>query len=288
MHDTQTGPGTKLLSLLDANDLTVVPGVHDVLSALLVERCGFNAAYLGGYALTACAFGLPDSGVITVAELIEHGRRIIDVLSIPLIVDIDDGGGTPLRITRNVRSAARAGAAAVQIEDVDLARGKHFPGLPHHVMPLDRAVENVRAAATAARAESDMLIIARTDLLFTGPLEEAIARVNAFADVGADIVLICMLPPTDIRRTASEVTAPLLNLYIRDEARPDQIAQARADGLRLVVPTSLTFRAQYAAVREALEELKETEHDPTLESWARVAADIDATVGIDNWAAMLR
>jgi 2-methylisocitrate lyase-like PEP mutase family enzyme len=200
-----------------------------------------------------------------------------------VILDLDDCGGTPLRIRRNVQLAARAGAAAIQIEDVELARGKHFADRPHEVMPLARAVENVRAAV-AAREGSDMLIIARTDVLFTGSLDEAIERVNAFAEVGADIAFICLLPPADIRRAAAAVSLPLLNTYIRDESRVDQIAEARADGLRVIVPSSLTFRAAYSAVRAGLTELRETERDPTLGSWARVAADIDVTVGVEDWA----
>src|SRR4051794_22792911 len=135
--------------LLETSELTIVPGVYDVLSALLVEELGFQAAYVGGYAVNSCAFGLPDSGVVSVAELIDYGRKIIDAVSIPVVLDIDDGGGTPLRIRRNVQLSARAGAAAIQIEDIDLARGKHFADRPHEVMPLARAVDNISAAAAA-------------------------------------------------------------------------------------------------------------------------------------------
>src|SRR4051794_29171329 len=164
------GVGAQLAKVIESNDLTVVPGVHDVLSALLAEDAGFEAVLVGSYATTSCAFGLPDIGIVSVAELIDHGRRIIDAVSIPVILDLDDCGGTPLRIRRNVQLAARSGAAAIQIEDVELARGKHFADRPHEVMPLTRAVENVRAAV-AAREGSGMLIIARTDVLFTGSLD---------------------------------------------------------------------------------------------------------------------
>ncbi|MGE0309434.1 MAG: oxaloacetate decarboxylase [Acidimicrobiia bacterium] len=282
-----SGAGTQLASVLQENDLTVVPGVHDVLSALLAEQAGFPAVLVGSYASTACSWGLPDIGVVTVTEMIENGRRVIDALEIPVILDIDDAGGNPLRIRRNVELAARVGAAAVQIEDVDLARGKHFANQPHEVMSLERAVENIEAAC-AAREGSDMLVIARTDVLFTGSLEDAIERIDAFAVAGADIGFICLLPPAQIRLAVASASLPLLNTYIRDESRPEQIAEARADGLRIIVPSSLTFRAGFAAVQQALTELKNTERDPTLASWARVAADIDATVGIENWSKKLR
>src|SRR4051812_2089801 len=108
--------GSQLASLLAENDMLVVPGVHDVLSALVAEQFGFPAVLVGSYASTATSWGLPDIGVVSVPELIENGRRVIDALSIPVILDIDDAGGNPIRIRRNVEMAARVGAAAVQIE----------------------------------------------------------------------------------------------------------------------------------------------------------------------------
>ena len=222
----------------------MIPGVYDVLSAKLVEEAGFSAVYVGGYAVASSAFGLPDSGLVSVGEFLEHGRRIIEGVSLPVILDLDDCGGSPLPVLRNVRRTAEAGAAAVQIEDTDLSQGKHFAGRPPQVLPFDRAVENVQAAVKA-REGSDMLVIARTDILFTGELDEAIERIKAFADVGADVGFICLLPLADIRRATAEVPLPLLNTFLPDTSCVDQIARVREDGRRVIVPTSMTFRAAY-------------------------------------------
>ncbi|MGE0309717.1 MAG: oxaloacetate decarboxylase [Acidimicrobiia bacterium] len=279
--------GSQLTRLLEANELTVVPGVYDALSARVAEELGYEALVIGSYATNSCAFGLPDTGVVTVPELIDNARRIIRAVTIPIILDLDDCGGSPLKIRRNVALAADAGAAAIQIEDVDLSHGKHFKDKPHEVLPLEVAVDNLRAAIEA-RADSDMLIVARTDVLFTGSLDDAIERINAFAEVGAEIGMICLLPLDDMARATSAVTLPLLNTYLRDESRPDQIAEARAAGLRLIVPASLSFRAAYAAVRQALTDLRDNGQDPTMESWAQIAADVDNTIGLDEWATAVR
>src|SRR5690606_29842091 len=112
---SQGRPGARLAALLEEGGLIVAPGAYDVLTARLIEEMGFPAVYVSGYAVSLSAFGLPDTGLVSVGELIGHGRRVIEAVSVPVLLDLDDGGGSPLAVMRNVRRAALAGAAAVQI-----------------------------------------------------------------------------------------------------------------------------------------------------------------------------
>lgn len=119
---------TKLRRLLDEPGLVEAPGAFDAQTARLVELAGFPACSLGGASLIASAYGLPDIGIVSIPEVIGIARRIASVLEVPAILDLDDGGGNPLRVRRFVQMAEEAGMAAVHIEDVDFAGGKHRPG----------------------------------------------------------------------------------------------------------------------------------------------------------------
>src|SRR5215216_6692411 len=102
MADTDDGshtPGARLRARI-SHELVVAPGCYDALSAMLVQRAGFSAAYLSGFALSASSLGAPDLGLISLDDIVDAVRRLTAVVTIPLIADIDTGFGGPLNIRR--------------------------------------------------------------------------------------------------------------------------------------------------------------------------------------------
>ena len=238
----------------------MAPGAFDVFSALLIERSGFDAVYLGGYSVAHSAYGLPDAGLVGPMEFIEVARRLVSQLSIPLIMDLDDGGGGPRSVYRAVSAAADAGVAAVQIEDSDLSAGKHLPGREIQLKSMDIAVANIESAVRA-RHRSDIVVIARTDALHDRGIEDAVDRSNAFLNVGADMVYAPYLNKNLIDAFVGRVNGPVMHTFGGEtEHRPSgqDLRIATAAGVRLVAYPANTLWAAHRAVARLLDELKAT------------------------------
>ncbi|MFC4949819.1 isocitrate lyase/phosphoenolpyruvate mutase family protein [Pseudonocardia sp. GCM10023141] len=71
--------------------MVIAPGAADVLTAKLVEQLGFDAGYVGGYSIASVAYGLPDTGLVSVPELVAHASAIAAAVDLPIIADLDDG-----------------------------------------------------------------------------------------------------------------------------------------------------------------------------------------------------
>lgn len=171
---------------LKKDEIIVAPGCYDVLSARLVEQIGFEATFMTGFGASGSILGQPDYGLMTMNEMATVCANMTSVLNIPLLGDIDTGYGNPLNVYRTVREFERAGLAAVHLED------QVFPKRCGHmekkaVITMEEHIEKIRAAVDA---REEMLIIARTDSRATHGINEAIERVIAYHEAGADIVYI--------------------------------------------------------------------------------------------------
>ena len=102
---------------LARSEILVVPGAFDALTGRLLERAGFEAIYRGGYAASAAAFGLPDLGITSSTEMVDHARRLCSAVGIPVIADADTGYGEVAQVIRTVHELERAGVAGIQLED---------------------------------------------------------------------------------------------------------------------------------------------------------------------------
>jgi 2-methylisocitrate lyase-like PEP mutase family enzyme len=249
---------TKLRYLLERPGMLVAPGAHDVMSARLVEAEGFEAVYLGGFAASASALGLPDHSLITMTELLEQARRVAAAVRVPILADIDDGGGTPLSVRRTIRLAEQAGLAAVHVED--LIPGKHFVGHKDKLFSKAQAVDKIKAAADA-RTDQDFVIIARSDAIGVTSLDDALDRAQAYAEAGADLLFLPYLRPKDTQKAVAAVPKPLFNVVI-DTPR-EELARA---GLKVAVYPVQSLFVAYKAVRDMLKEVKET---GTIANWAQ-------------------
>ena len=201
-------PGRQLKELLRAPKILIAPGIYDGYSARLVEQLGFRSASISGAGTSESRMGWADRGVMGLEENLANARRIADCSGLLLQADADTGYGNAINVYFVTRAFEKAGMAAVMFEDqVWPKRCGHMAG--KSVIPSDEMVQKVKAAA-AARTDPDFVIKARTDA--AGPLgvEEAIRRLNRYAEAGADCLYAdALLSAKDIERVARSVPLPL-------------------------------------------------------------------------------
>ncbi len=184
-----TSRADTLRQLLAGPDILVAPACFDALSARLIERAGFRLSFMSGFAVSAARLAMPDTGLISYAEMVEQGRNLCGAVSIPVIGDADTGYGNALNVKRTIQGYAQAGFACAMIEDqVAPKRCGHTSG--KKVVERGEATARVRAAVDAREEGADILIMARTDARAPEGLDEAMWRMAAFADLGADILFL--------------------------------------------------------------------------------------------------
>jgi methylisocitrate lyase len=161
-------------------------GAINAYHAMLATQSGFKAIYLSGGGVAAGSLGLPDLGISSLEDVLVDVRRITDAVDTPLLVDIDTGWGGAFNISRSVKSIAKAGAAAVHIEDqVSAKRCGHRPNKA--IVSLEEMVDRVKAAVDA-KPYDDFVVMARTDALAVEGLQSAIDRACACVEAGADMI----------------------------------------------------------------------------------------------------
>lgn len=187
----------------------LIPGAMNALTARLIERAGFRAAYLSGAAFSAGALALPDVGLFTLSELAEETRRLTRSTTLPLVVDADTGFGEAVNVERTVAELEAAGAAAVQLEDQTLPkRCGHLSG--KSLVGEAAMCAKLRAAA-AARTDKNLVILARTDARAVEGFDAAVARARRYVEAGADWIFPEALETADeFARFALAVQAPLV------------------------------------------------------------------------------
>lgn len=179
---------TTVQRVLDQHGPTAFPGVYDTLSARIAERVGFPMAFISGYSVAATSIGEPDMGLLTQTEMIERARRVCMSVRIPILVDADTGYGNPLNVYRTVHELILAGAAGCFLEDQQWPKKcGHMRG--KKVIDREEYVQKIQAAVEA-RGGRDFFIVARTDALAIHGMDEAVARVSAAREAGADASFI--------------------------------------------------------------------------------------------------
>jgi methylisocitrate lyase len=240
-----------LRALLAAGKTLVLPGAHDPVSAMLVERAGFPAVYIGSYATAAAGFGLPDVGLVTMEEMAGHAKRVVDAVGIPVIADGENGWNNAANIWRTVRAFEQAGVCGIHIEDHEF--GKHAD-VPQVLLSRDGMVQKIRAALDA-REDSDFLIIARTDAAWAfNDLAEAVGRMNAFSEAGADLVMAAGLDPKVLAELRSQIKGRIMITDMPGRS----VADEEAAGADVVLYYGLSLYAGYQGVKRALDDFKRT------------------------------
>ena len=242
---------TRLRELLRAGDVVVAPGVYDGLSAKLVARAGFPAAYATGGGI-ARSMGYPDLGLLSVSEIVDRLANIVEHAGVPVIADADTGYGNALNARRAVREFERAGVAALHLED------QTFPKRCGHyddksVVSTIEMSQKLRAARDAM-TDPDLILIARTDALAIEGLDAAIERAHAYAEAGADVIFIeAPVSLAQIEAIAQRVPQPkLINMFQGGKTPLVPVDRLRQLGYQIVIIPSDLQRAAIHAMEETL------------------------------------
>ena len=188
---------TKFRALFQRPGIIKAVGAHDALSAKLIQQAGFDAIWASGFGISASLKCVPDASFVTSTQQLEVERNMVEAISIPIIADCDTGYGNALNVMRTVNDHERAGVAAICIEDnVYPKRCSFYAGVRRELIAVEEHCGKIKAAK-AAQTVPDFMVIARTEALIAGwGQEEALKRAEAYAQAGADAVLIHSKSPT--------------------------------------------------------------------------------------------
>lgn len=263
----RTRATTRMRALLEGPEPVVMPGCYDALSARLIEEAGFSATLLGGFGVETALLGSPDLGLMTMTELVDHARRIVNAIDIPLISDVDTGFGGVNNIARTVRALEQAGVAGLHLEDQ--VTPKICPALPGRRLVSMEEATGRYTAALEARTDDDFLIIARTDGDAIS-LAESVRRANHYLGAGVDGILLMLmeadgrplaeLSPDDqmevIARTVQAIDGPVM--YVSEPPPGYTLGDLGAAGVKLMARASVAMAAAASAMQAILAELRET------------------------------
>ena len=247
----------KLAKLLEKPGLILMPGCHDAMSAKLIESAGFDTAFMSGFCVAGSRLGLPDTGLISYAEMVDQGRNICNAVSIPVFGDGDTGFGNALNIKKTVQGYAQAGFACIMIEDQIMPkRCGHTQG--KQVANRAEAIMRIRAAVDSRNEGQYILIMARTDARSTDGIDEAIARCLAFSDLGADITFLEAPESEDeMQLYCDSVPGPKMANLIEYGKTPNLPPEQLQDmGYKIAVYPLTLLNTSIKAMQKSLHDLK--------------------------------
>lgn len=251
--------GNPLKIKLSSNDLITIMSAHNPLSARLAEEAGFDGIWASGFELSA-AYGVPDASLLSLTQHLDMTRAMCEQVDAPVIADIDTGYGNAINVLQVVGSYARAGAAAVVIEDKVFPKDTSLLAGGRQELVRVEEFQGKIEAAKSAGASHDLLVIARTEALIADlGQDEALRRGAAYAEAGADLLLI-----HSKRKTPDEIVAFIkawpgtIPLVLVPTAYPD-LTEAMIQDLgkiAIVIYANHAVRAAVGAMRDAFAAIK--------------------------------
>jgi len=258
--DTQRPSNPRRLRELIARGTVVLPGAFNALTAMQIERAGFDAVYVSGAGIAA-ARGLPDIGLLSMAEVVADAGTIAQAVAIPALADADTGYGQPLSVMRTVQAFEQAGLAGLHLEDQESP--KKCGHLPDKRLVSVAEMAQKIGAAVEARRDRDFLIVARTDARAVEGLDGAVKRARAYVDAGADAIFPEALESIEEFQAFAQalkkdgVTVPLVaNMTEFGKTPYLTVKEFGALGYRLVLFPVTALRVASKAVEMVLKELK--------------------------------
>jgi len=274
----------KLRELLERPQATLLVGAHNGLTAKLVEEAGFDGVWAGGFEINA-ARALPDASILSMSEHLAVTAEINDATELPVVADCDNGFGNAINVMRLVREYEKAGIAGISIEDnVFPKRCSFYASVKRELESIDEFVGKVRAAKQAQKSP-DFVVIARTEAFIAGwGLEEALKRGRAYADAGADLVLVhSKLPtPEEVKAFAAQWDRKIPLAVVPTIFKQTTAKELYQAGYRLVIFANQGIRAAVKAVREALAELREKQFAAALDPRIVPLEEIYKLVGVSE------
>lgn len=226
--------------LVEGDEIAVLPGCYDALSAKIVEKAGFDAIYLSGAGVSNTKLGLADLGLTTLTEMVDRLSEVTEAVSVPVVSDADTGYGNPLHVRRTVTLYERAGASALHLEDQSFPKKcGHFDD--KRLIPADEMSRKIEAAVDA-REDDAFTIIARTDARAVEGIEAAVDRSNVYLDAGADLIFPeAPQSRAEMEQFCAEIDGPVMANMVEDGKTPLlPAAELSSIGYDLVIfPNSL-------------------------------------------------
>src|SRR5213083_963181 len=251
--------------LLRGPGIVLAAGAHDALSAKLAEQAGFDAIWAGGFGISAVR-AVPDANILTLTETLEAVRRIVDAVAIPVVADCDNGYGNAINVMRTAAEFERAGAAGICIEDNEFPkRCSFYAGVRRDLVPAEEHARKVEAATAAGRGQ-----------------EEALRRARAYADAGADAVLIHSKAHdfNELRVFAAAWDRPVPLVAVPTTYPTVAAAELAAAGFRMAIFANQALRAAIVAMRDALGEMRRSGTAASVEERIASLEEVYALVGV--------
>ncbi len=281
--------GAELRELLEAPEILIFPGIFDGYSARIVEQAGFKAGTISGAGVSESHLGWADRGIMSFKDNLNAVRDIAGCTDLLLMADADTGYGNAMNVHFTVRAFEQAGVHGISIEDqVSPKRCGHMKG--KDVIPVGEAADKIRAAVDARRSD-DFLIRARTDAAAPNGIDDAIERLNAYAEAGADCLFAdALLTKEDIAKVASSIPKPLfVNMGFGIRSRPTTPLIGPKDlqelGVGAVSYPRLLTSAALSGMLKAMEvfksEVVENNGTPDRPDLMVAFDDLNALTGID-------
>jgi phosphoenolpyruvate phosphomutase len=286
-HSTP-GHQPELATHLFGSQSQVGAGVYDGLSALLAEKWQFDFLWVSSFCCSAAA-GLPDASIIGPEEILAVIRCVRRSVKLPIVVDIDSGYGDPVKACHVVEAMARAGAAALCIEDNPSSkRCSLYDGYDRALVPIEEHVARLRAArAGVVEARANCRIIARTEAMVAGlGVTEALRRATAYADAGADAVFVQSLDASgnEVLKFAREWKRRT-PIFIAPTRMPHVTKKEFFEaGISHVIFANQGLRAAHAAMDRVFHILAEAESPQSVETEISTVAAVAAMVGAQKVA----
>ncbi len=276
------GPGRAFKRLMTDQAPLLAPGVFDGLSAAMVRRAGFQAVYASGGAI-ARSMGLPDLGLVGMAEMAARLAQIVDSAGLPVLADADTGHGTSLHVRRTVRSFEAAGIAGLHIEDQGFPkRCGHLAG--KSLIGAAEMTDKIKAAVDARR-DDDFLIAARSDAIAVEGFDAALQRAEAYREAGADILFLeAPETPHQIAEIPRRLGGPVMINMFRGGRTPfTATAELGALGYSLVIVPSDLQRAVIRCMGEVLEALARDGDSSAVAELLCPLPERDVVIEQDDW-----
>ena len=247
-----------LRSKLDAGEFFVAPGMQDMIAAVIANKVGFDIVYGTGYWLTASASGLPDAGIATFTQMLDRMATLVRTSNAAVIADADTGYGGLLNVHHTVRGYEEAGVSGIQFEDQEFPKKcGHTPF--KRVIPAEDMADKIRVAC-AARRDPATVIIARTDARASEGIDAAIARLQLYADAGADVLFFeAPQGEEEMHRACDALDRPMMANMSNGGLSPMLTAKQLEDiGYAFAIFPALTSLSAATAMESALNRLKAT------------------------------
>lgn len=270
--------------LLNGSEIVQFPGAINPLNAQLIEQAGFEGVYISGGAFSA-AQGLPDIGLTTLTEVVDHGRAIARVTNLPTFIDADTGWGEAMNVARTVQEFEDAGLSGIHLEDqVNPKRCGHLDG--KEVVTTAEMVKRISAAAKGRRDEN-FVLCARTDARAGEGLDAAIDRAKAYADAGADMIFPeAMRDLGEFETFARALDVPILaNMTEFGKSELFTTSQLADAGVRVVIYPVTTLRLAMGAITDGLRTIRAEGTQASVVDRMQTRADLYETIDYEAYNA---